>query len=121
MPAVGAGGDQRLAVLDEGAYRRGDDGRLLGELAERRRVGDIRGDGLDRGAGLPEPGQPFPDAVELGRVAAGDRPAQVVGAVSRETLGGQTSREAGRPEEDHVVRPSGARGCVSHALHRRRR
>ena len=93
---VGAGADQRLAAADVGADGRDDH---LGPGREVGQGGGVIGvghDQLDVGADLG------PDLLQLVEAAAGEGPAQAVGAVASEVLGGQCAGEARRAEEDDV-------------------
>ena len=104
-PGGGAGGDQRAAVERVRADRGYDNPGGLGDLGERRRVGGVgldQGRGRRRGAGG---GEARGHRLELRPVAPDQRPAQPLGRVGGEVLGGQPAGETGGPEQNKVVLP----------------
>lgn len=107
---VRAGGHQFLAVRDVRPDRRGHHARVVGEFAQRRRIGHVRvkdtGDtGRSRGAGDTGGfGQPLPQPLQLLQAAPGDRPPQPLGRVRGEVLRGERPDEPRGSEEHDVVR-----------------
>lgn len=101
-PCLRARGDELLAVTDVRPHRRGHHpggGGQFGQCLRVVRVGlqqrQVRAAGGDRG-------EPFPQPLQLGPAATGQRPAQAGGGVGRQVLGRERPHEAGGTEEDDV-------------------
>ena len=109
-PGLGAGGHQRLAVVEVRADRGDDDACRLRHVRQRSRVVGVRDDDPGRRDVGHLGGQSCDDRVQLGPVPARDRPGTTLGHVPQQVLGHQSPGEPGRTVEDDVERPVGLVG-----------
>ena len=100
---LGAGSNQRLAVEHVRPDGRDDDTGGLGHGPDRLGVRRRRRAAAASWRGAARSSQLRADALQLGLVAPGQRPAAAGGGVAGEVLGGQLAGEAGGPEDDDVV------------------
>ena len=107
---LGAGCDDRVAVVDVGADRRDHHPRLLGDLADRRRVIDVGVEERDVGERRVGGREALANALELSLVATRESPPRRLGRVRRQVVGRQLAGESGGSEEDDVVRAIGGHG-----------
>ena len=110
----GAGGDERLAVLEVGADGGDHDLGRLRDGSAATPSSELSACSSGRSAATASSfAEPVADRLELGLVATGQRPAQAVGRVLGQVLGGQLTGEAGGAEEDDVELAGG--GFSRHA------